>query len=637
MTQARIDRRRPTVALALFAVIVVSMTTAVGGRPAAADVTALKGSSFGYYANVSLFGGPLNLRGFGQYLCTGGTPTAPTPVGCVPVAEAPSAASPSVTLPPAGGSVSQTDPDGAKAQFGPAAVFGGIQLPANNTPPPSGPITVASQGTTGPTGSVTSSADIALYNPPTPATPGGVGPTTFVADQVHSTCTVSSTGITASTTLTNGLLAMKTDTGGEPLNVLNIPVNPPPNFTVAGQITNVGDNFRDVFNEQVKNLDGSITVNALHEYLLGPTALGDLVVASSTCGATGGAAFVDTQAPTCIVTITGSTQQDIVVQDTGSGVASISNVQITNGTVGAPSGGPQTPVTITATQTNPRVPTPWSFDVTDVAGHPMHCTGKINRIGEPEADFDGHRDTDVSVFRPSTGLWYVQDGLAVGWGTSGDIAVPGDYTGDGTTDLAVFRPSTGTWYVRNGIAANFGTSGDVPVPGDYNGDGTTDLAVFRPSTSTWFVRGGVSATFGTSGDIPVPGDYNGDGTTDIAVFRPSTGTWFVRNGASLPFGTLGDIPVPGDYKGTGASQFAVFRPSTGQWFVQGGPTVVWGVSGDVPVPGDYDHDGKTDYAVFRGGLWYIHLASGVGNIVTGFGVGTDIPLPLPTSVYRAFF
>ena len=572
MVQARMDVRRRAVVFALSTLMVVSVMTAIGVRPAGADVTAVKGSAFGYYANVSLFGGPLNLRGFGQVVCT-----APNvPVGCAPAATAPASASPSVVLPTTGGNVSQTDADGVTAQYGPATIFGGIQLPANGTPPPSGPITVASQGTTGPTGSVTSSVDITLYSPATPLTPGGVGPTTFAADGVHSTCTVSPSGTTASTTIVNGLLALKTDlTQGEPLTQLSIPANPPPNYTVAGEITNVGDRYRDVFNEQVKNPDGSITVNAYHEYLLGPTAVGDLVVASSTCGATGAPGFVDTQAPTCVVTATLNgppATQDIVIQDSGSGLTSINNIQITNGTVGAPSGGPQSPVTITATQTNANVPTPWSFDTTDVAGHVKHCTGKINRKGEPQADFDGRRDTDVSVFRPSTGAWYVEGGLTTNWGTTGDVAVPADYTDTGT--------AAGTAAVAAAVST---------------GDGITDVAVFRPSTSAWYVKGGVSTTFGTTGDIPVPGDYNGDGTTDIARFRPSTG----------------------------------------QWFIQGGPTVLWGTSGDVPVPGDYNRDGTTDIAVYRAGAWYIRL--GVGNVATGFGVPTDVPLPLPAAVDRAFF
>ena len=42
--------------------------------------------------------------------------------------------------------------------------------------------------------------------------------------------------------------------------------------------------------------------------------------------------------------------------------------------------------------------------------------------------------------------------LAVQFGDAGDIPVPGDYNGDGITDLAVYRPSTGAWYVRNLLA-----------------------------------------------------------------------------------------------------------------------------------------------------------------------------------------
>jgi Tol biopolymer transport system component len=83
-------------------------------------------------------------------------------------------------------------------------------------------------------------------------------------------------------------------------------------------------------------------------------------------------------------------------------------------------------------------------------------------------------------------------------------APPGDFDGDGDTDVAVFRPSNGLWFVEGGPTVAFGTNGDVPVPGDYDGDGDTDMAVFRPSNGVWFVRGGPIVQFGTTGDVALP-------------------------------------------------------------------------------------------------------------------------------------
>ncbi len=265
-------------------------------------------------------------------------------------------------------------------------------------------------------------------------------------------------------------------------------------------------------------------------------------------------------------------------------------------------------------------------------------------------DFDGDGKTDISIFRPSNGQWWLgrsADGLIVHtFGNSSDIQTPGDFTGDGKTDVSIFRPSNGEWFILRSedfsfYSFPFGASGDVPVPADYDGDGKTDAAVFRPSDSTWYINRSSGGTtiegFGVSGDRPVPADYDGDGKTDIAVFRPSLGQWWLKRSLAgviaVTFGSATDRAVPGDFTGDGKTDIAIWRPSNGEWFILRSEDYTFysfpfGANGDAPAPGDYDGDGKTDAAVFRpsNSTWYVQRST-AGTLIQGFGLSSDVPVP----------
>lgn len=269
------------------------------------------------------------------------------------------------------------------------------------------------------------------------------------------------------------------------------------------------------------------------------------------------------------------------------------------------------------------------------------------------ADFDGDGKTDVSVFRPGSGDWYMihsSDSSFHGlhWGATGDRPVPADFDGDGKTDIAVWRPNDGNWYILNSADSTFraqpwGQNGDAPVAGDFDGDGKADVAVFRPSAGTYYILDSGTNAFryqqwGANGDVPLLGDYDGDGKADCAVFRPSANTFYILNSSdssvrSQTFGQSGDKALAADLDGDGRSDIAVFRQSNGAWYYLQSTDnsfrgVVWGLNGDAPAAGDYDGDGRWDLSVFRpsAGTFYT-LRSGSNSLsAQPFGAAGDIPV-----------
>jgi hypothetical protein len=282
------------------------------------------------------------------------------------------------------------------------------------------------------------------------------------------------------------------------------------------------------------------------------------------------------------------------------------------------------------------------------------------------SDFDNDGTDDYTVYRQSTGEWYIRKSSdssqkLIQWGLSDDSPVSGIYTGASGPDLAVFRPSTGVWYLKHwdsglDFSSNSsyqwgGFSGDIPYPCDFTGDGKNEIAIYRPSDGNWYLRNSDTYTtftvraFGTSSSTPIALDYDNDSTCDFAVYE--SGTWSIllssTNNVStgtIEWGLSNDIPVPGKYDNDNIVDFAVYREvedGNSMWLIResrlAGLTskaYLWGEEGDFPITKDIDGDGKTDIVVWRpsNGTWY-SLASSLsygGAITQQWGLPDDIPL-----------
>jgi subtilisin-like proprotein convertase family protein len=280
-------------------------------------------------------------------------------------------------------------------------------------------------------------------------------------------------------------------------------------------------------------------------------------------------------------------------------------------------------------------PGTWTLTISDTAGDDvgtLFCWEMALTRHTPPANYFQDIRTDLALFRPSTGQWFIRavnstTPALASFGQNGDIPVIGNAGVSSTNTPTVFRPSTGQWFVGSFTPIEWGLSGDVPVPGDYDANGVTDIAVWRPSLGVWFVRNVGGFVWGTSGDVPVPADYLGGPATDLAVWRPSNGAWFIAGADPVVWGAAGDICVPANYLGDEKAEIAVYRPSNGTWHIRGSASesrmIQFGINGDIPVPADYNGDGTDDIAVYRPseGRWHIRNFG-----VVQFGTAEDIPL-----------
>lgn len=124
-------------------------------------------------------------------------------------------------------------------------------------------------------------------------------------------------------------------------------------------------------------------------------------------------------------------------------------------------------------------------------GETRQRIARLNSNGTLDATFIFDSPAATAIFSEPNGNLIVGGGFGKVNGTiqSGLVRLVRtpqrfDYDGDGRADVSVFRPSSGGWYISNSsnnsfFGTQFGQSGDVVAPADFDGDGKTDISVFR--------------------------------------------------------------------------------------------------------------------------------------------------------------
>jgi hypothetical protein len=182
----------------------------------------------------------------------------------------------------------------------------------------------------------------------------------------------------------------------------------------------------------------------------------------------------------------------------------------------------------------------WEGCAVDTCAGPLGVQGDVPVAGK----WTSAGSDRLGVFRPSTGYWYLDKNGDGSVGScrrdqceylsvyaNGDLPVVGDWNGNGISELGLFRPSTGQWFLdKNGNKSwngcnkdrcvdLYGAPADLPVVGDWSGSGRSAIGVLRPSTGEWFLDYNNNGTwdgcgvdvcvvgFGAPGDVPVVGKW----------------------------------------------------------------------------------------------------------------------------------
>ena len=128
-------------------------------------------------------------------------------------------------------------------------------------------------------------------------------------------------------------------------------------------------------------------------------------------------------------------------------------------------------------------------------------------------DFDGDGRSDLVIWRYDENRqykgWWVKlasNGAETYYGQFGistDTTALADYDGDRKTDIAVYRPSDGVYWIRRSsdlgvsvyqLKTSAMTGNTRAVPADYDGDGKAEPAIYHEPTGTWRIYNPANGT-----------------------------------------------------------------------------------------------------------------------------------------------